>query len=55
MTRHFTCPQCGGSHFGTLDFHLEKEQWVRWCHDEFGVGCQWRGLSSECMREEPKE
>lgn len=37
----FVCPVCGGGHFGTQD--IKASPVIRCCHDEFGVGCKWRG------------
>lgn len=34
----FTCPSCGGHHFGTARI---GERIQGRCHDEFGVGCRW--------------
>ena len=37
-TPEFTCPACGGKHFGRrIDTDMTH------CHDQFEVGCLWRG------------
>lgn len=33
----FTCPECGGSYFGT-----DLVNGVVECHDQFANGCRWR-------------
>ena len=45
---HFSCPSCGGNHFGratakTIDGQVVVLNRVA-CHDERGVQCQWRGI-----------
>lgn len=47
--KKFSCPQCHGTHFGTEG--AKAEVWVRRCHDEYGVGCRWKGLDSECFKQ----
>jgi len=50
----FVCPKCGGSHFGTHD--VTATPIIRTCHDEFGVGCKWRGeYKSELDKILPEE
>jgi hypothetical protein len=38
----FTCPSCNGRWFST---HLA----MAICHDEFGVGCRWRGSREDSV------
>jgi len=35
----FTCPECGGHHFGT--WALDKKDPQGRCHDEYGIGCEY--------------
>lgn len=46
----FRCPKCDGQHCGSTlkkdaagDYQIVERQ----CHDEFAVGCRWRGLVPE--------
>jgi hypothetical protein len=41
MTKGFECPACGSTHFGTSDAHTDTPTYH--CHDQFHVGCHWRG------------
>lgn len=41
----FRCPKCNGKYFGT---DLSQIPWIRYCNDQFGSGCRWRGLDEEC-------
>ncbi len=43
----FSCPNCGGCHFGTAD--ATATPLVRECHDQLKVGCRWKGEDSECI------
>jgi hypothetical protein len=39
----FTCPKCGGSHYGK-PLHGTVH-----CHDQFETNCRWNGPPDECM------
>lgn len=45
----FCCPECGGTYFGTENATLPFSQWVRQCHDQYGVGCRWQGKDKDCI------
>lgn len=43
----FTCPKCGGHHFGgSIDKDTHKVL-ARQCHDEFNRGCHWSGTAPD--------
>lgn len=49
--RNFRCPKCEGSHFGTaFKGPNYREIEFRHCHDEFSLGCRWKGQDDQCMR-----
>jgi hypothetical protein len=43
---YFQCPNCLSTHFGSF---AEDGQNRRECHDEFGKGCSWSGLSEDAL------
>ena len=45
----FVCPECGGTCFGTQNATLPFSQWVRQCHDQYGIGCRWEGKDKDCV------
>src|SRR4051812_33417428 len=53
----FTCPKCGGHHFGSASQPKGEKDWIilsRQCHDEHGIGCRWSGPDVECMSPESR-
>jgi hypothetical protein len=47
-TRAFICPRCGSRHFGSrLNSNYEVVE--RFCHDEFGLACMWRGKPGDAI------
>jgi hypothetical protein len=47
IDKSFSCPECGGTHFGTAD--AMATPLVRECHDQLKVKCRWKGDDSECI------
>lgn len=45
----FCCPECGGTYFGTTGVTKPKSQWIRDCHDQYGIGCKWSGKDKDCI------
>ena len=46
VMKQFVCPACNSSHFGSRCDKIDGKIIVteQQCHDEFGVGCKWRGM-----------
>lgn len=42
----FCCPACNGGHFGSEIKAGAVD--VRVCHDQFNIGCRWKGPDSKC-------
>lgn len=48
--RGFKCPECGGGYFGTEGRLPGKPASSnRYCNDQFGVGCKWRGPIADAL------
>lgn len=43
LIKQFSCPQCGGCHFGTQNALTDLKDRVLECHDQCGIGCKWKG------------
>lgn len=43
----FSCPKCGGEHFGSVCDDSDKDYQIlyRYCGDQFEVGCRWKGTT----------
>lgn len=49
LAKWFVCPNCASNWYGTQNITAPPERWVRFCKDEYGRGCSWRGPDSECF------